>query len=134
MKVTLELTEAQAQVIIEALDAFSRIGCGQFGTVREMVCWNWSSAWQDLKREKADAALADAQAALFPELGSYHASYGIPNRQVPLSFRRAYDIKKHVEKAVSIARDPNPSFRGVNYDGAILNVSDEPLPTVKVDP
>lgn len=131
MKVTLELNDAQAQTILEALDLYSRVGCGQVRAVSQAVVLNWpDDRWK--RREAAEACLSAAQAALFPELGSPHASYGIPNRQVPLVFRRAYDIKKHVEQAMAVARDPNPSFRGVNYDGAMLNVSDEPLPTVAV--
>ena len=131
MKVTLELNEAQAQTILEALDLYSRVGCGQVRAVSQVVVLNWpDDRWKH--REAAEACLSAAQTALFPELGSPHASYGIPNRQVPLVFRRAYDIKKHVEQAMAVARDPNPTFRGVNYDGAMLNVSDEPLPTVAV--
>jgi len=132
MKITLELNEAQARTILNALDAYSRIGCGQFKIVQEVVSDNWpDQRWKG--RDDADAGLSIAQVALFPELGSYHASYGIPNRKVPLEFRRAYDIKKHIQRPMAIAREPNPTFPTVDYDGAVLNVSDEPLPTVKVE-
>ena len=131
MKVTLEMDESQAQTILDALDLYSRVGCGQVRAVSQAVVLNWpDDRWKH--RDDADVALSAAQAALFPELGSPHASYGIPNRQVPVVFRRAYDIYKHVQQAMAVARDPNPTFRGVNYDGAMLNVSDEPLPTVAV--
>lgn len=131
MKVTLELNEAQAQTILEALDLYSRVGCGQVRAVSQVVVLNWpDDRWK--RRDDADVALSAAQIALFPELGSPHASYGIPNRKVPVTFRRAYDIYKHVQQAMAVERDPNPTFRGVNYDGAMLNVSDEPLPTVAV--
>lgn len=131
MKITLELNEAQARTILRALDAYGRIGCGQFKIVEEVVCdWWQGERWKN--RDDADAGLSIAQVALFPELRSYHASYGIPNREVPLEFRRAYDLKKHIERPMAIAREPNPVFPTVDYDGAILNVSDEPLPRVTV--
>ena len=131
MKVTLELNDAQAQTILEALDLYSRVGCGQVRAVSQVVVLNWpDDRWKH--HAAAEASLSAAQVSLFPELGSPHASYGIPNRQVPVEFRRAYDIYKHVQQAMAVARDPNPKFRGVDYDGATLNVSDEPLPTVSV--
>lgn len=131
MKVTLELNDAQAQTILEALDLYSHVGCGQVREVSRVVVMNWTDdRWKH--REVADVILGSAQAALFPELGNPHASYGIPNRKVPVTFRRAYDIYKHVQQAMAVARDPNPTFRGVNYDGAMLNVSDEQLPAVAV--
>lgn len=130
MKVTLELTEAQARTVLHALDAYSRIGCGQFQIVREVVTHNWPGRFDS--SAEADRSLGHAKLALFPELGHQNTSFSIPNREVPVTFRRAWDICKHLEQAVSIAHDPNPPFRGVNYDGAILNVSGEALPTVTV--
>lgn len=132
MRVTLELNEKQAQTILDALDLYSRVGCGQFKAVGEVVSMQWPGE-KYLARDDADYGLSMAQAALFPELRSYHASYGIPNREVPLEFRRAYDLKKHIQRPMAIARDPKPTLLTVDYDGAVLNVSDEPLPTVRVE-
>lgn len=131
MKVTLELTEAQARTVLHALDAYSRIGCGQFQIVREVVVDNWPKHHD--YEGVSDLSLGHAKRVLFPELGHQNASFSIPNREVPVTFRRAWDIYKHLEQALAVARDPNPSFRGVQYDGAILNVSDEALPVVKVE-
>ena len=131
MKVTLELDEAQAATILRALDAYSRIGCGQFQIVREVIVHNWAGR-RDYEGV-ADISLGHAKMVLFPELEHPNASYSIPNREVPVTFRRAWDIYKHVEQAVSIARDPNPSFRGVNYDGVIISCCDDPLPSVKIE-
>ena len=131
MKVTLEMTEAQARTVLHALDAYSRIGCGQFQIVREVIVHNWADRHD--YQGVADASLGHAKMVLFPELGHQNASYSIPNREVPVNFRRAWDLYKHVEQAVSIAREPNPSFRGVNYDGAIFQCCDEDLPTVTVE-
>lgn len=130
MKVTLELNEQQARTIINALDTYSRIGCGQFDIVEEVVVFGWATPrWEN--RDVAREALRTAKTVLFPELGP-HSSYGIPNREVPLEFRRAYDLKKHIQRPMAIARDPNPTLLTVDYDGAMLNVSDEALPTVTV--
>ena len=131
MQITLELNEQQARTILRALDAYTRIGCGQFKIVREVVCDHWNDRrWEG--RDGADTGLTIAKQALFPELGGYHTSYSIPNRKVPLDFRRAYDLLKHIEKPMAEARNPNPTFHTVDYDGAILNVSDEALPNVTV--
>lgn len=131
MKITIELDEKQARTILNALDAYARIGCGQLNIVREVICERWNDKrWE--YREGADTGLIIAKQALFPELGSYHANYGIPNRDVPLEFRRAYDIKKHIERPIALAKNPNPAFFTSNYDGAVLNVSGEQLPTVTV--
>lgn len=129
MKVTLEMTEQQARTLLHALDFYSRVGCGQFNMVSEVTAVHWPKRWDE--HGMAANGLQLAKRALFPEFTSPATSYSIPNRAVPVTFRRAWDMYEHVRQAMAVATDPNPAFRDVRYDGA-MNVSDEPLPIVTV--
>lgn len=128
VKVTLELTKEQAETVVRALDLYSRIGCGQFHEIEAVLLSRWREAESnDEVRKSLDAA----KNHMFPGIGG-NTYFSIVNRKVPLDFRRAFDLMKCIQRPLAIARDPNPRYPTVDYDGALLNVSDEPLPRVSV--
>jgi hypothetical protein len=130
MKVTIECSEEQARVIVDALDLYARIGIGQL----HEVVWVWSSAYQTEidARDAAEAAMDAVKAQLLPGYGR-HGSRGIGNPGNAMTFTRAYDVKKTIEQAMAVARDPNPKLLTVDYDGTI-NYAGEALPVVGVEP
>lgn len=132
MKLQLELTEQQAIAVSEALDIFSRLGMGQLEIISEAVRMGTipsPSIGDDYgKYKQVYHTISEIKELLgFPPGGSY----GIHNRSVPVNSRRAYEVKKVIDKAVSENRDPNPKFRGVGYDGLTLRVTEnEPKPAI----
>lgn len=45
---------------------------------------------------------------------------------------RCYEIMKVVQKAVAEDRNPNPSFKGVDYDGLTVRYTDDPVPEAAI--
>ena len=61
-----------------------------------------------------------------------NGSNGIGHPHVAPSTHRAWDVRKVLEKALAEHRNPNPTFRGVNYDGLIVRYTQDPEPTVEI--
>lgn len=47
---------------------------------------------------------------------------------------RAWEIKKAMERALSMHRDPNPAFPTVDYDGRVVRYTSDPDAVVDVTP
>lgn len=61
-----------------------------------------------------------------------NGSYSIGNARLDGRVQRAYEVKKVLQKALAEHRDPNPSFRGVDYDGLIIRYTQDPVPLAAV--
>jgi hypothetical protein len=109
-KYTLTLNEKQAQILVSALDLYSRIGIGQFEEVLQVYD-------RDLKldhdqRERIRKALNVAKGeAGHPSNGSY----GIHNPEVRGEFRTAYDIQQVVRNRLAWDRKPQGDIT-VDFD------------------
>lgn len=133
-KLNLELTIPQARAVVGALDLFTRLSLGQFRALEDMI--------RQEAIKKADGSPADMDtceqidgvlkqvAALMGF--SYNSSRGIGNPHNSIESARAYEIKKVVEKTLAEHSDPNPSFRGVNYDGLIVRYTQDPAPKAAI--
>lgn len=134
---TLECIE-QADVLVAALDLYTRLGIGQLEMVEELfrmdgipasrpVSFDERMAMADALRDLMNAA---KQTIGFPRGGSL----GIGGTLVPIGAQRAYEMQKVLAKALAEYREPKPGFRGVNYDGLILRYTHDPVPTATVIP
>lgn len=130
-KVRITLTVPQARAMAEALELYMRLGLGQVHMVSEMV---------------ANGSIPIKAGSLTPEMDTIHhvtaicneirrelgflpgESYGVGNRAVSDKAHRAYEIEKVVKKALAMHDDPNPAFRGVDYDGLTVRYMDDPAP------
>lgn len=123
-KVRIELEIGQAKALAEALDFFSRISIGQLQEVASLVRHGVVPLFVEGRGERAmaDAEVCDqvhslmlkVKAALgYPKNGSH----GIGHPHVCQSGLRAYELKKVLDQALAIHGNPNPEFRGVQYDG-----------------
>ncbi|MBU2765843.1 hypothetical protein HAP94_06450 [Acidithiobacillus ferrivorans] len=131
-KVHLTLTIPQAHAMAEALEIYVRLGLGRVLMVAEMVAdGSIPIKSRSLKIPKMDAihnvtALCDE---IRRELGFQHGeSYGVGSRAVSDKAHRAYEIEKVVKKALALHDNPNPTFRGVDYDGLSIRYTDDPAP------
>lgn len=109
---TLEITEHQAQTLVDALDLYSRIGLGQFLEVADVYVHAHDVSQEE--REELEIRLTQAKAAVgHPRNGSF----GIHSREVPDAFRVAWDLQKVIRHRLAVDRDPTGTpWRGVSYD------------------
>lgn len=132
--VTLRLR--QAYEAVQALDMLTRLGLAQMDCIESAIRFDLIL----MRREDGEFTEADFETCDRVKyiLGKFqnavgfatNASYGIFNERVPLAAKRAWEIKKILEKTLAEEADPNPSFRGVNYDGLSLRNTDDPMPVV----
>lgn len=137
--VHLTVTTEQAAALVSALDLFVRMGLGQLEEVASLVRFGVIAPRlaEGAPRGQASAeacerieALAHAMKA---ELGHpRNSSFGIGHPHVPLEGARAYEVMKVVERALAVHRDPEPKFRGVNYDGLLVRYTADPAPEAEV--
>ena len=125
----LTLTANQAEVLVKALDLYSRIGIGQFEEVRDVYD-------RDLKldlcqRETVRHALECAKLAVGlpvnggPSIGN--------QEQVREEFRTAYDIQKAVRHRLAWDQHPEGRPSNVHFDTPIRG-SVEGIPEIETVP
>lgn len=133
-KLILELSIPQARAAVDAFDLFTRLSLGQFRALEDLI--------RQEAIKKADGSPADMETCeqidgLLKQVATlmgfgYNSSRGIGNPNNSIESARAYEIKKVVEKALAVHNDPNPSFRGVNYDGLIVRYTQDPAPNATI--
>lgn len=140
--VNLNLTVEQAAAVSAALDLFVRVGIGQLEAVADLVRYEVLpvASFNNSKQKEREAAsakicnaveetLMQAKGLLgYPRTGSH----GIGHSHNHINIRRAYETNKALSKAIAEHRDPNPAFRGTNYDGLIVRYTTDPAPTASV--
>jgi len=130
-KYTLTLNKDQAQVLVQALDLFSRIGIGQFEEIvhvydsgrmnNEQLEGN---AKYDV-RDQARAALDLAKKVLTGYTGG--ASHGIHSPLVSDKYRAAFDIQQVVRHALHQERNPKGEA-GWCVSSSVYQTSAQELP------
>ena len=132
--VTVTMTDQQARCVVDALDLYCRIGLGQLEELNML-------ALSGFIRQTAGTNTADVRDELpglcssIKRLLRHHSgsSFGLGHDLVHEDFKRAYELKKQIQKPMAEHRNPNPSFRGVNYDGRIVAYTSDPNITVTVE-
>lgn len=135
-KIQSELTVDQAAAVCDGLDAYTRLCIGQLDEVANLVRHGViPMAQPDGKGERVMASpeVCDRIERLMDEakrLLGYPAngSHGIGHPHIALSGRRAYEVQKVLSKVVAEQRNPNPEFRGVQYDGLGPRYTNDPAP------
>lgn len=107
MKLTLELSETQAYILRDALDAYSRLLAGQV-SVAVMDAVNFMALRKDHKMDRysLQTQLGDMQ-ALITGL-DYGASFGIYSPEIPDRARQAYDLQQVIRHGVAWHLNPDP--------------------------
>lgn len=132
--VTITCNEAQAQCIRDALELYTRIGIGQFEELDFLFHAGVIKPTAGTDPMDAQDAIPALCFSIKRALGHHaHSSFGIAHDLVHESTKRAFEIKKQIEKAMAVHREPNPGgLRGVAYDGRILSLTRDPNITVEV--
>jgi len=137
--VEVKLDGPQAYAVRDACDFYSRICSGDFEEVvnlmRAGVIPEYRQA-QDERTRVAYGKMEEATSRLvaikrhlgYPDT----ASLGIGHPHLDPAANRTWEVKKSLEKALAMHRDPNPEFKGVNYDGNIVRYTRDPAPFATV--
>lgn len=125
-KYKLTLTEKQAEVVIKALDLYTRMGLGQLERVLEVAALEGQQWEGPTDYETAESAMVTLKKALTGF--ALNASYGIYSEKVRDTFRVAYDIMQVLRHSVAWAKQPEGGIETWFYTP--LQTAQQPLPTV----
>jgi len=137
--VSLDVSGHRAIAVSAACDLYTRVCMGQMEEIVELVRMSVIPAARHETEERAGVHYETVEkidghvAALKRALGHHpNSSLGVGHPHVDLSAKRAWEVKKAIDKAIAVHRDPNPGFRGVNYDGNDLRYTRDPVPVATV--
>ena len=114
----IEITEAQAQVIQNALDFYVRCRAGQLSEITSSL----------FPEKGSDAVVRGLLDRLHVELLSMPANAYLGVHGMPEEFKIAYDMKQVIRYHLAFLRKPDGDF-GVNFD-TLLRMSSELPPKV----
>lgn len=140
MKVHLELTLEQADALSKAADLYTRMTLGQLSVVAELVNYGEIPSFAQHEEPRRVATHSqcleiDTQIRSIASILGYSSgsSLGIGSPHVSATGKRNFEIKKVLDKVVAETRNPNPGFRGVNYDGLTVRYTQDPAPVARVE-
>ena len=121
---TLTMSEEQAQVVVRALDLYTRIGIGQFEEIFRVY---------DPKGELRNHSGASGLMNSIKNIVGHPAngSHGIHHPEVRDEFRAAYDVQQVIRNRIAFDKNPEGGM-GVAFDTPRA-ISQLPLPTIKSD-
>lgn len=135
IKFTITVDENQAKTISNALDFYTRICLGQFEEIENMIRMKRIPLGPNISvndvgecinvARKVSNYIRDAKMALGH---SPNGSWGIFYEKLPIAAKRCYEIQKVIDEAIAYSNDPDPEFRGVDYDGLWTRLTDDPAP------
>lgn len=132
-RVQLDLSVEQAQTLSQALDLYTRVGLGQLEQIDDLVRMGVIPCGPQHEGEILFEPIATQAKVLKGLLGfSAHGSWSIGADSVPIGSKRAYEVKKALDRELAMARDPEPEFKGVNYDGVTVRYTRDELPVVRI--
>lgn len=131
-KIIITLTEPQAQVIVDALDLYSRLLMGQFDEIESLLVHHGKSEfWKDDKlRRILKTNLQSAKTIIYPELadGAYYSIFD--NKHTPFVARLAYDIQAKMNHDISWHVHPEGGIT-TNFDSPYHAEHSQPLPGIE---
>lgn len=123
-QIHITVSSEQASAIVHALDFYSRMCIGQIEEVAYLVRSETIPLRRDAGEKRAPASVDQCEQvdellnSIKAVLGyPRNGSNGIGHRHVHIDGLRAYEVQKVLSKTLAELRNPNPDFRGVDYDG-----------------
>ena len=142
--VKMEISIGQAEAITAALDVYVRLCIGQLSEVSQMVRfgiipmatthWSHTGTKERIVAPEEVCDRVDALMMQVKEVLGYpsNGNNGIGHPDIHESGRRAYEIEKVLKKALAENRNPNPAFKGVDYDGLGPRYTKDPAPVAVI--
>jgi hypothetical protein len=130
------MDEAQARLLTEALDFYSRIGIGQLEELVNSFRWLCDPRLKDKHHELEVARrMIDSIKLLLFNMPA-NASYGIYHQEVPECYRAAWDIQKVIKHQLWLDRqaeegEDSISRYCVDADEPRQSAKDQPLATIR---
>lgn len=120
-------------ILSSALDTYTRFGIGQLNIFDELIRFG------DIPTNRKNPLSYDDMTnikILCDELKitmgyPINGSHGIGNPHNDISVCRAYEIKKSIDRSIAYARNPNPDFKTVDYDGIGHRYTTDPEPVTE---
>jgi hypothetical protein len=126
MKYTLELSRTQCQVLVSALDNFSRLGMGQFYTVvSEHIPRNFRSINMQEVNDMCDKLKLAVHSGL--DTNAYH---GIHSGEISDYYRVAWDLHQVIRHRISWDEHPEGGMT-VNFDTPMRSSEKEELAKIE---
>lgn len=124
MHITLTLNRDDTNILVKALDLYSRLGIGQIEEVKELFR-------DTMPIENMDDAMKFLQEAKFLMTGIRgNGSHGIGNPAVGSRYQRAYEIRGALQYAVATNDPSTPSYSV--WKQLPLALTGHPFPKVEV--
>ena len=124
----LTLTEAECNMVISALDLYSRIWIGQYDRIDEIYIYDIDSKWN--KESRRHRVFQEIRNLLIPSLlgmGDYSScSLGIWSEKTDIRAINAYDIKQRLRYELSWYKNPEGDIM-VDYDTPMIRGSNGDL-------
>jgi len=138
----IQIDGRQARAVVDACDFHSRILSGDVLEIVNLMRLNVVVPYRPADEERAkfsdvsneDLDMANARLLMAKRILGFNpnSSLGIGHPHLDESANRTWEVKKAVEQALAVHRDPSPDFKGVNYDGNIVRYTRDPAPVVTV--
>ena len=124
MKYQIELNKEQLDIILSALDFYSRCGTGQLEEVAHLLAEKPALSWEVLRSEEFDEF--KRKLTNLP----VHSSHSICSLKVKQEFKEAYSIYTQIRQYLW-QFDPNRNNYSVYKDGDLLKLSRQPEIKIK---
>jgi len=134
-EVTLKMNVEQAHAIVSLLDLAVRINMCQFGEFEQWARMGIIKHRDGRELSYGELETLDGTLRYVSSIFGFpsNANFGIGSPHVSDTAKRGYEIKKVLDKALAVHREPNPKgLRGVNYDGLIVRYTNDPAPTATI--
>lgn len=138
-KIQITVSIEQAQAIEKALDVYSRLTMGQFSIITEMVMYGSIPLFAENGKPVNPLLIETCNKVRenIKEVGKLlgyknGVNLGIGNRHMPMNGLRTYEVSRVLNKTLAEYINPNPSFKGVEYDGLILRYTSDEIPEVNL--
>lgn len=138
----IQIDGRQARAVADACDFHSRILSGDLLEVINLMRFGIVVPYRKAEEERArfsdvseeDMDMTNARLLMAKRILGFtpNSSLSIGHPHLDPAANRTWEVKKAIEQALAVHRDPNPEFKGVNYDGNIVRYTRDPAPVVTV--
>lgn len=127
----IEVTEEQAELIEQALDLYSRIGCGQFGE----IAYHFDHFRKNVNEPTYDVGrkIRSNLQFLLPSNFSPCMAYGIGSHEISKKTKQSYEVMCVIRHRIAWTRNPKGNSMSVAFDDpAKFRITNSSLPKMEL--